>query len=236
MTIRDWQAHFEDVDVSAPHDLSQALRQVGKTTLGEPVPNAQLELLLAGIRNHLGLNDGHRCLDLGCGNGLLTARIAGGVREVLGLDFSEALLSVARTHYNPSNANYVCADLTRLPEDLAPARHFQRAFSCEVLQHLDVEGTERLLAWLATHVEERGRVLLCGIPDRERLRAFYNTDERWAYYQRRLAEGTEQIGTWWARQELATLAEQAGFAVRFVEQPTGLYTAHYRFDALLELP
>ena len=46
-----------------------------------------------------------------------------------------------------------------------------------------------------------------------------------------MAEGTEQIGHWWERDELVGLCREFGLTCTPVEQPGSLYTSHYRFDA-----
>ena len=64
---------------------------------------------------------------------------------------------------------------------------------------------------------------------------FYDTPLRRNEYERRVREGTELIGTWWRGGEIAEIAAEAGFSCEIRQQNQLLYTAHYRFDALLEL-
>ena len=56
-----------------------------------------------------------RALDLGCGSGLLTLRLGAHVREVLGLDLSEAMLAIARKRCRRlgERVRFRKADLTR---------------------------------------------------------------------------------------------------------------------------
>lgn len=239
MLARDWHSHWQAVDVGeaqGPRDERAAMIQVGKTTMGKPVPRAQLHMLADHIRRTLQLEPSHRCLDLGCGNGLLTTELSPHVAEVVAIDYSRPLLRVAREQFATPNTRYVCRDLTDLGADWVPAGQFARGWSAEVMQHLSPEGAAGLLGWLGRHLAEGGRVLLSGIPERERLRAFYNTEERYARYQRMREAGVEQIGTWWQADELTRLATKHGLVGSRVSQPTGLYTAHYRFDFLLERP
>jgi hypothetical protein len=69
------------------------------------------------------------------------------------------------------------------------------------------------------------------IPDAGRLRAFYDTPERWAEFERRRAEGTEALGMWWDREHLTRIFEAHGYAVALSMDPQR-FTAHYRFDLL----
>lgn len=236
---RDWYGHWQAVDVGiarGPRDERQALVQVGKTLLGKPIPQGQLRLLGEHIRRVLQLMPSHRCLDLGCGNGLLTTMLAGHVRAVTAIDYSRPLLQVARAQFAAPNVAYLRRDVTTLHADWVPAGHFGRAWSCELLQHLSPAGTARLFHWLGRHMGPGGRVLFAGIPEQERLRAFYNTDARYARYRARVASGTEQIGTWWQPRQLRKLAITHGMRATRLDQPPDLYTSHYRFDLLLERP
>lgn len=239
MGARDWFAHWQAVDIGdtrQPPNPQQALVQVGKTTLGEPVPMEQLRLLARHMRQALALQPSQRCLDLGCGNGLLTSLLASHVNTVTAVDYSRPLLRVARAQFSAPNVSYLHHDVTTLTADWVPAGHFCRAWSCELMQHLSLEGAERLMGWLRGHMGSGGRVLLAGIPEQERLRAFYNTEARYERYRRRMAAGIEQIGTWWQPQQLKKLATQHGLIATRLAQPKELYTAHYRFDLLLECP
>ena len=94
-----------------------------------------------------------------------------------------------------------------------------------------MDETRALLSALIDQIGNGMVFFASGIPDRARIREFYNTPERWAYYERRMAEGTEQIGHWWEREELVGLCSEFGLTCTLVEQPGSLYTSHYRFDA-----
>ena len=52
-----------------------------------------------------------RILDIGCGTGYLTARIAEHCKEVVGIDLSEEMITNARLHY--PQLNFVLADATQ---------------------------------------------------------------------------------------------------------------------------
>ena len=168
-------------------------------------------------------------VDMGCGNGLLTERIAAKVARIAGIDVSEGMIETGRANYAPPNCTYHLGDLAEL--ETLPVEGVGKAYSYGVLQHLSVGETHALLGALIGQIGYSMVFFAGGIPDRARLRNFYDTPERWAYYERRMAEGTEQIGHWWERDELVALCSEFALTCTPVDQPKSLYTSHYRFDA-----
>ena len=73
-----------------------------------------------------GLKAGDRCLDLGCGSGELTSRVAelAAPGEVLGVDFDADVIAVAIERARHAAAThtprFVVADVTALPDGLGP--------------------------------------------------------------------------------------------------------------------
>jgi len=66
---------------------------------------------------YLNAQAGDRILDIGCGDGQLTAELSqtvGPTGAILGLDASPALLSAARAQYQPANCHYIQHDATDL--------------------------------------------------------------------------------------------------------------------------
>jgi len=234
MPLNGWRSHWQSIDTSGSGSIDEALRQVGKTLLGKPVAPKQVEILINHIATQLALVPTDRVLDCGCGNGLLTSCLAGRVAEVLGIDYSQPLLNIARTLYARDNIRYALDDLANMNGTTIEAQHFNKAWSCEVLQHLLPADARRLFDSLGRVLIPGYKILACGIPDRTHLRDFYNTPERWELYCRNMQQGGDQIGYWWGRAELSQLAAEAGMGITFIEQPPALYTSHYRFDILLE--
>lgn len=245
---RDWRGYWNEVEPLASSHLDDALKQVGKTQMGVPVGTEQIDMILYAIRNALDLDECDHVVDLGCGNGLVSERIADKVASVLGLDASSRLIEDAQRFRATETLKFEVGDFTdpRLlsawPGSRNPGKIW-KWYSYEVIQHLTPVEFETFLATVSAKVQgdNKGsspglKLFLGSIPDRARIRDFYDTPERWEYYQRNLADGVEQIGTWWEQKELLELAEAAGFRCEIRPQNPKLYTSHYRFHALLSLP
>ncbi|WP_083241324.1 class I SAM-dependent methyltransferase [Methyloceanibacter stevinii] len=173
-------------------------------------------------------------LDLGCGNGLLTKALSEHVGHVTALDYSLCLIQTARSAFGGNNIDYLQADLREMEALDLPEVKFEVAWSIEVVQNLDPRALTALLSWLRDTTTLSFRFLASGIPDIERIRTFYDTDERWALHLRNSREGREQMGRWWSVEELHECAERAGLKARIVCLPSSFYTSHYRIDALFE--
>jgi SAM-dependent methyltransferase len=81
-----------------------------------------------------------RVLELGCGTGLYTERLAPGCAALVAADISEALLARARARMLPSHVRFVVQDL----ESIQPAvlgGPFDAVYGCSVLHHLDLDRT-----------------------------------------------------------------------------------------------
>ena len=161
---RDWRAHWRAAPTVDGGTVDDTLRQVGKTVLGRPITHSQVDAILESITFQLDLEPTDVVIDLGCGNGLLTARIADRVSQVTGLDVSETLISTARALNSRPNCAYRIADLATLDSSGLPDA--TKAYSYEVLQHLSTSEVERLLGSLE-QLFAAGLVLFTGsLPDR----------------------------------------------------------------------
>lgn len=230
--MMDWNHYWNHV--LDGHKETDFFHQVGKTVGGVAISEDQITLSVNQMQACLGIGNDDVVLDLCCGNGLITREIAPRCRKIVGVDFSAPLVGVARAHHCPENTRYQVGSVLALPGDLLPAgERFSRVYMHEALQYFDEGDLRCILAGLRPLTTAACPVFFGGIPDQARLWAFYDTPERKQDYLRRKAEGREAIGTWWERPTLSGVAHDAGYRCDFIEQPAGLYSAHYRFGALL---
>lgn len=225
---RDWRSFWNsDAAHLASDDL---LVQVGRTVGGRPIAAADVELAAETVVRGLELGRDDVLLDLCCGNGLITRRLARACKAVIGVDCSRRLIEVARKRSAAPNLAYMegaAEELDRLDLGASP----DKLSMVQALQHLNVGGFQRLLAALDHLDRPIERLVLTDVPDRERIFAFYDTPERQEEFRRRRADGTEAIGAWWDRAELAGLLAAHGYDAEIAASPGAAY-AHYRFDVV----
>lgn len=231
--MRDWRKFWRDRSSSCEDSLEAALREVGKTVLGNPVPKSQIDLIAENIRRQLNLGTSHRVIDIGCGNGLLTGRLASYVSEIYGFDISESLIQAAQRRYNIGNCYFFVGDVATVNLSNFFSEPPSKLFAYEILQHLSFAETEELFAKIRNSAPHLDGLFVGSIPDFDLIKNFYNTPARWKLYESNRRQNKEQIGHWWKRTELAELCSSLHLKCTFLEQDPNLYTAHYRFDMLV---
>jgi SAM-dependent methyltransferase len=229
--MRDWREYWRNRTASGGADLMSELKEVGKTVLGHPISEVQLESIVSSVRTALRLQASDVIADLGCGNGLITARLAPLVQRINAFDISEPLIAAARARYRIAGLEFKVADVCELDFSANALRDVRKVFLYEVAQHLTVSEFEKLI--VNTFDKNNVVALFSGsVPEFCKLDKFYDTPERMELYRRSVCENNEQIGTWWKRSDMEMIAERSGLKVEFFEQEPSLYTSHYRFDVL----
>jgi len=231
-TNRDWLSHWANVGERIGRD--ELFRQVERTIGGKPEPEDQIDLVVAAITQRLSLNGEDILLDLCCGNGLITGRLAPACRGVVGADYSLELIEVARGRSAQANTIYLHRAANELQPGDFPMGPPTKVCMNAGLQYFTEAMTERLLGALRDLGNEL-TLYITDVPDAGKLGAFYNTAERKAEFERRRSAGTEAVGTWWDRDHITRLFETGGYAVTIVDPGPTRLTAHYRFDILAQL-
>ena len=227
---RDWDAYWNMVnDRSGPEEFC---RQVDRTIGGRPTGPEQIELAVSAVRSALDLNSSDCLLDLCCGNGLLTIRLAAACRFTYGVDFSRDLIEIARRYHAGAAVCYVHCPVTDLNTTRLGRYRPSKVCMIGALQYITAAVLERLLAVLGTVTDDLAPIYFHDVPDADRLYNFYDTPERRIDYQLRRAAGTEAIGTWWSRRHLTDLLKTHGYVAEIFAQNPRCSGAHYRFDIL----
>jgi len=204
----------------------QVLRTVDKQPLSDQI----FAQILTQIEAVLELTSEDVLLDLCCGNGAITARLASRCNRVVGIDCSQDLLDQIDTT--------VHRNVVLRAEDVAEADLPESSFSKVLLyagiQYFAEEQIVRLLCRVARCLRPGGLLYLGDVPDVSRIWAFFNSPARETAYFDSLRDDQSIIGTWLDADWLSKLGRYAGFdAVQLLPQPAYFPYAHYRFDMIM---
>jgi ubiquinone/menaquinone biosynthesis C-methylase UbiE len=135
-----------EVTQYADHEFHERLH----VTEAEPVLSARVKADM--MRRMLGAVPGETVLDLGCGAGKMALYAAQGGRRAAGLDVAPFFLARAARE-----VDLVLGDLRRLPFRKGS---FPRAYSLDVLEHLDETGVREVLLEARRTLGPRGRLFV----------------------------------------------------------------------------
>lgn len=226
----DWRRHWQEFPEG--FEETDFLAQVGKTVNRSPISAEQFAMIVGSVRDALALGPADTVLDLCCGNGLIAHALSAHCKAISGVDFSERLIEVAKRHHSGSNVSYHSGNVLDA-DALPPLASVDKAYMYEALQHFKRSDLPRILSIIFSPGSGVELLMLASVPDRARRWSFYNTPSRKLDWLVRTIRGCEAIGTWWRRADIVDACSQLGLGVKFMEQPRGLYTAHYRMNVLI---
>jgi len=211
------------------------LKQVAKTVQGEPITSVQFDRIVLDAIQKLELTETDDVLDLCCGNGLITSAIGEKCNSIVGVDFSEPLIEIAREYHSLNNTKYFNLSVLDITfENLRIPGPFSKIYMYEGLQYFQEDELSDLMQTLLALSNENVVMLFGGVPDKDKIWDFYDTPERQREYEARKAQGTEAIGTWWEKSFIRQICSSYGLECEFLPQHEFSYTAHYRFDVRIK--
>jgi 2-polyprenyl-3-methyl-5-hydroxy-6-metoxy-1,4-benzoquinol methylase len=140
-----WKQHYDKLAINAKPWLDYSNDRVQAQTLALAIESA-------------GSIQGRRCLDFGCGFGLLSmALVALGAASVCGVDQSSVMIE--RNRLQNTTTNWIVGQVCDIPREST----YDLVFAIEVLQYLPLEDT---LKGLWANVAPGGR-LVAVVPNRD---------------------------------------------------------------------
>lgn len=227
----DWRRHWQEFPER--FEETDFLAQVSKTVKRVPISAEQFAMIVDSVRETLALGPTDTVLDLCCGNGLITHALSAHCKAISGMDFSVRLINIAKRHHSGSNISYHFGSVLDA-DALQSVASVEKAYMYEALQHFKRSDLLRILSNLFSPGSGVKLLLLASVPDLDRRWSFYNTPTRKLDWLIRKIRGCEVMGTWWRRSDIVDACSQLGLSVKFMEQPQGLYTAHYRLNILIK--
>ncbi|MEM7373475.1 MAG: class I SAM-dependent methyltransferase [Bacteroidota bacterium] len=221
----DWQAFWDRQakDHTDPH------LQVSRHSRKMSVDEALLDRIAEHIAKHLDLQPEDRLLDVCCGNGMLSSRLAVKCGEVVGVDLSEGLVQQAQSHFPRTNISYLQGDATRLGEVVnGPFDKINLYFSFQYLDSFS-KGKQALTEMLGL-LAPGGTIFIGDVPDMRYLSVFYPSWIQRMKYHLNLMLGRSLMGKFWSEKELGRIAKGLDVSVSCLEQAPDLPYAHYRVD------
>jgi len=208
--------------------------QVKRTVNGRPVSPEQIDLIVRTVKDGLVLKPDDVLLDLCCGNGALTTRVFESCRGGLGVDYSDFLIEVASSRFvrRPSES-YRLSDALDYVRSESDPHGFTKVLCYGAFPYFSHDAARELLLALNRRFARVTHVFLGQLPDKARMEAFFVGRER--------KPGEEDdpgglLGIWRTPDEMAALADGAGWTARCVAMPPDFFAAHYRYDAVLTRP
>lgn len=205
--------------------------QVKRTVGGKPVDDEQIGMIVSAIAGGLDLVKQDILLDLCCGNGALTDLIFGQCQGGVGVDFSEYLIKIAQQDFQhlPHRSYELASVIDYLHQEENPER-FTKALCYGGFMFFDEETSRDCLLQVRRRFPNIKRFFLGNLPDKDRMESFFRGE---AYQPGIENDPASPIGIWRTEQELAVIARECGWQIRFHRMPEAFYAANYRYDAVL---
>jgi cyclopropane fatty-acyl-phospholipid synthase-like methyltransferase len=205
--------------------------QVKRTVNGKPFNKAQIDLIKKTIINHLKLKKTDSLLDIGCGNGALSALFLEKINSLVGVDFSEYLISIAKENFEKKpNHIFHLGDAYKFIVDYENKDKITKSVCYGTFAYFNFRTSEKMLSHLNKEYKNLARIFLGNLPDKDRAeKFFYNNID----YASQLNDSKSAIGIWRTKDEMKKLAASCGWKTKFHQMPQRFHGAHYRYDVLL---
>ena len=105
-----------------------------------PAGKQRIERRIEALKDNAQIDSRHRVLELGCGTGLVSRRIAESCKELIAIDISDELLAVAKEKSSKSNIQYLMQDIHAASFE---ENSFDAVIGSSILHHLEINRALR---------------------------------------------------------------------------------------------
>lgn len=219
----NWENYWNTTATNKDH-----LTQVGRINTD---PFKSIQQAAQHIEELLEISSGDKVLDVCCGNGMITAEIAHKVNDIMGVDFSQKLITQAIELHPGIEFDQQDAMNLLLPEK------FDKIYLAFSFQYFDsYEKGKAVINKLKQHARPGAKILLTDIPDQKRWGKFYNTIFKKLFYLKHQITGKYTMGKFWSEEELLRICNELGLEGKLFSQPSSMPYSYYRFDFLIRVP
>lgn len=210
---------------------SAFLKQVGHTEHGLPVTGEQFESMLTQISDLLEIHSDDTLLDLCCGNGIFTQRLASMAADAVGVEFSGAFVKIADGNFGADKLRFHQLDVREL-EGLSTLeeRKFSKVLMYAALQHFERSDLEPLLRKILELSAQNVTIVLGFVPEKGREGFLHNTAWRKIKHLIRRIAGKDIFGTWWSKAFISETCDKLNLSCTFQDIDESLLASRYRFD------
>ena len=207
--------------------------QIKRTVKGQPASEAQIKLITDAIKDGLEMKDNDHLMDLCCGNGALSSKLCDEISELMGIDNSEYLISVAKEFFeDPPKIKFEHSDIIAFMNEMMDlkARTFTKCLCYGSFSYLECNIIEHIFEMLESKYKNISHFFIGNIPNLAKANEFFietiptNLD---------LSSSKSAIGKWWSEAEIRDIATRNGWDLEISIMPNNFYAAKYRFDAIL---
>jgi len=198
-----------------------------------------LDVIVKDIITKLEITKKDVVLDVCCGNGMITRKIADECESICGVDFSEVLINTAKQKNQTENITYYLSDALNIT-NIFPDNCFDKSYLYFSFQYFKYDIGKQVIKMLSQVTKHGGKIFIGDIPDKTRRSNYYNTFRKRLRFLKnsvlRILEnidGEDSLGWWWHPNRMKRICRKLDLKCEIIEQNRNLPHYNYRFDALI---
>lgn len=201
--------------------------QVRRTINGHPVKNDQIQLIFKTKKKNLELTKKDYLLDLGCGNGALTNLFKNDVTQILGIDRSEYLISIANSDFSNQRVSFIEGNLQEIIKEKSFKDIYNKVLLYGVFSFLNDDQAKNLFSTLSNS-KSMEKLLLGNIRNIDSHHEFYGKNMP----NKVLNNNKTSMGRWFNKKYFYKVACKYGWRIKIKTMPDNFYAKKYYFDVI----